>query len=220
MKKIAFLTILIIVITIMLNNLFSNKKTQESSVDEFLEAKQEFQALQGKEGLQMATFAGGCFWCMEGPLESIEGVEAVVLGYTGGTVIDPNYKQISSGQTGHKEAALVFYDPAITQYRDLVDMYWKFIDPTDPDGQFADKGTQYKTAIFFHNAQQEDLAKEFIDKMKKSDKYDKPIVVEVLPAVEFYLAEDYHQNYYKKQSKDYKSYYKGSGRESYVESNK
>ena len=222
MKKVAFLVILITVVTIMLNSFFSNNRVSntQSSIDKFAEAKEEFSALEAKENLQRAGFAGGCFWCMEGPLESIEGVEGVILGYTGGNVENPTYEQVSSGMTGHREVALAFYDPKVTQYRDLVDMYWKFIDPVDAGGQFADRGSQYRISIYYYTPEQKQIADDYIEEKRASGKYDKPIVVEVLPATDFYLAEDDHQNYYKKQSKNYKGYYKGSGRQDYVESNK
>jgi len=204
-------------------NIFSqqnNNKNTQSTIDQFIEAKDEYQQLTQQENLVPATFAGGCFWCLEGPLESIEGVKGVILGYMGGDVVNPTYQQVSSGTTGHKEVAQAFYDPQVTDYRDLVDIYWKFIDPTDAGGQFADRGSQYKIGIFYHTEEQERIAREYISEMEKSGKYKQPIVVEVLPATDFYLAEDNHQNYYKKQSQNYKEYYQGSGREAYVESNK
>lgn len=198
----------------------SNNNNSQTSSDQFIEAKAEYQQLSGQENLVPATFAGGCFWCLEGPLESIDGVKGVILGYMGGDVIDPTYQQVTGGTTGHREVAQALYDPDVTDYRDLVDIYWKFIDPTDAGGQFADRGSQYRIGIYYHNDEQKKIAEEYILEMTDSGKYEKPIVVEILPASDFYLAEDYHQNYYKKQSQNYKGYYKGSGREAYVESNK
>ncbi|MDH5532988.1 MAG: peptide-methionine (S)-S-oxide reductase [Candidatus Pacebacteria bacterium] len=179
------------------------KSNPNSSSDEFKEGKEELKLFESDPKLKKATFAGGCFWCMEGPLESVKGVEGVVLGYTG----------------GGRETALVFYDPNITKYKDLVEMYWKFIDPTDPDGQFADRGSRYHLGIFYHTQEQQEIAAQYIREMEESGKYDKPITVELLPEEDFKLAEDYHQNYYKKQSKNYKEYYRGSGRQAFVESN-
>jgi len=189
----------------MLQKIFPNmfKSNPNSSSDEFKEGKEELKLFESDPKLKKATFAGGCFWCMEGPLESVKGVEGVVLGYTG----------------GGRETALVFYDPNITKYKDLVEMYWKFIDPTDPDGQFADRGSRYHLGIFYHTQEQQEIAAQYIREMEESGKYDKPITVELLPEEDFKLAEDYHQNYYKKQSKNYKEYYRGSGRQAFVESN-
>jgi methionine-S-sulfoxide reductase len=221
MKKILFFSFLLIFFIIMINVFSpSNNNNSQTSSDQFIEAKAEYQQLSGQENLVPATFAGGCFWCLEGPLESIDGVKGVILGYMGGDVIDPTYQQVTGGTTGHREVAQALYDPDVTDYRDLVDIYWKFIDPTDAGGQFADRGSQYRIGIYYHNDEQKKIAEEYILEMTDSGKYEKPIVVEILPASDFYLAEDYHQNYYKKQSQNYKGYYKGSGREAYVESNK
>lgn len=221
MKKILFFSFLVIFFVIMIN-IFSpsNNKISQTDSDQFTEAKAEYEQLLGQENLLPATFAGGCFWCLEGPLESIDGVKGVILGYMGGDIVDPTYQQVSGGTTGHREVAQALYDPNVTDYRDLVDIYWKFIDPTDAGGQFADRGSQYRISIYYHNEAQKKIAEEYILEMTNSGKYEKPIVVEVLPASDFFLAEDNHQNYYKKQSQNYKGYYKGSGREAYVESNK
>lgn len=206
----------------MFKKLFSNKtKTNDdlTTLDEFSEGKKELDLFESSSQLVKATFAGGCFWCMEGPLESIKGVEGVILGYTGGDIENPSYEQVSISESSYRETALVFYDPKVTKYYDLVERYWKFIDPTDPDGQFADRGSKYHLGIFYHTNEQQETAKEYIREMEQSGKYSKPITVELLPATNFYLAKDNHQNYYKKQSKNYKEYYKGSGRKDYVESN-
>lgn len=220
MKKALIFSLLLIFSIFMFQrfNLIS-KQIGSNNVDEFVEAKQEQAELEAISGLEKAIFGGGCFWCIEGPLESIEGVNGVILGYSGGEVENPTYHQIASGKTGHREVAQVYYDPQVTDYRDLVDIYWKFIDPTDDGGQFADRGSQYKIGIFYFTQKQRQIAEDYITEMEQSGKYEKPIVVDLLPASDFYLAEDYHQNYYKKQSTNYKNYYKGSGREAYVESN-
>jgi methionine-S-sulfoxide reductase len=221
MKKILIFSLLILVSIFMFMQFNASNTTTKPQVssDEFAVARQEQSDLDQAAGLVKATFAGGCFWCLEGPLESIAGVQGVLLGYMGGTVENPTYQQISSGTTGHKEVAQAYYDPTVTNYYDLIDIYWKFIDPTDAGGQFADRGSQYRIGIYYHTEEQKEIAEQYIQEQETSGKYDKPIVVEVLPATDFYLAEDYHQDYYKKQSGQYKNYYKGSGREAYVESN-
>lgn len=166
--------------------------------------------------LETAIFAGGCFWCMEGPFEKLPGVISVISGYTGGKEKNPTYEDVGYGRTGHRESVLITYDPKKIDYSKLLDTYWRQIDPTDPGGQFADRGNQYKTAIYYKNEAQKKLAQEFKDKIGASGKFSSPIVVEILPASEFYPAEEYHQDYYKKNPAHYKQYRKGSGREDYV----
>ena len=165
---------------------------------------------------EQAILAGGCFWCIEAPLEQIDGVIEVTSGYTGGREENPTYKEVSSGQTGHFEAVLITYDPAKITYKELLDVFWQQIDPTDPGGQFADRGSQYRTAIFYQNDEQKKIAEESKAALDRSGKFDKPLVTEILPASTFYPAEDYHQDYYKKCPVRYKSYKKGSGREDYI----
>jgi len=152
------------------------------------------------ENLKEATFAGGCFWCSEYTFEKVEGVVEVVNGYTGGDVENPTYEQVSSGNTGHYEAIRVYYDPEKVNFKELIDVYWKHIDPTDPYGQFADKGSQYKTAVFYHNEEQKRIAEKSKKELDESGKFDEPIVTEILPLINFYPAEEYHQDYYKKPS--------------------
>jgi peptide methionine sulfoxide reductase msrA/msrB len=165
-----------------------------------------------------ATFAGGCFWCMEPPFEKQAGVLEVISGYTGGKKANPTYKEVSSGGTGHYEAIQVTFDPAIVLYPELVDIFFKQIDPTDTGGQFADRGSQYRTAIFYHDAEQKRVAEEAKAKLENSGIFKEKIAVDIIPAKEFYPAEDYHQDYYKKEPVHYKSYKKGSGREDFLES--
>ena len=162
--------------------------------------------------LKKATFAGGCFWCMEKPYESYEGIVEVVSGYTGGKQKDPTYGEVSSGSTGHVESVQVTYDPAIISYEKLLDIFWKQIDPTDPGGQFADRGHQYTTAIFYHDDEQKRLAERSKRDLADSKKFDGPIVTKIVEATPFYKAEDYHQDYYKKHPVHYNSYRQGSGR--------
>jgi peptide methionine sulfoxide reductase msrA/msrB len=168
------------------------------------------------EGLEYATLAGGCFWCMEPPFENLDGVHEVIAGYTGGDTKNPTYEEVSSGKTGHYEAIQIRYDPERITYEELLEVYWRQIDPTDAGGQFVDRGTQYRTAIFYHNQRQKELAEESKLRLEESGKYDKPIVTEILPYQEFYPAEDYHQDYYQKSPTTYEYYKQNSGREDYL----
>ncbi len=165
---------------------------------------------------QKATFAGGCFWCMEKPFEELDGVSAVVSGYSGGTTENPNYNNYMRG--GHIEVVEVVYNPEIISYQELLDVYWRQVDPTDPDGQFVDRGHAYSTAIFFHNDEQRRLAEASKEALlAQSGMFDKPIVTPILPAAVFYPAEEYHQDYYKKSSLKYKYYRSRSGRDSFLD---
>jgi peptide methionine sulfoxide reductase msrA/msrB len=166
--------------------------------------------------LEKATFAGGCFWCMEHPFEDLEGVRDVVSGYTGGQKEHPTYKEVSAGTTGHREAVEVLFDPTAVFYVRLLDVFWRQIDPTDPDGQFVDRGFQYSTAIYYHNEEQKKQAEESRDEMQKSGRYQKPIVTDILRASEFYAAEEYHQDYARKNKIRYKLYRFYSGRDQYL----
>jgi len=161
---------------------------------------------------EYATFAGGCFWCMVPPFEKLEGVLSIKSGYIGGHRKNPTYEQVSTGVTGHFEAIEIGYDPSKVSYDKLIDNFWRSIDPTDQGGQFYDRGQQYQTAVFYHNEEQKRLAeksKEFLD---KSGKFKAPIAVKILKAEEFYTAEEYHQDYHKKNYEHYKKYSVGSGR--------
>ncbi len=166
---------------------------------------------------EKATFAGGCFWCMEAPFEQLEGVIDVTSGYTGGDKENPSYEEVSSGRTGHAEAVQITYDPSKVKYSELLDVFWRQIDPTDESGQFVDKGTQYRTAIFYHNEEQKGLAEKSKEELAKSGRYKKPIVTEIIKASEFYKAEEYHQDFYKKSSMKYKIYRHNSGRDLYLQ---
>jgi methionine-S-sulfoxide reductase len=166
--------------------------------------------------LETATFAGGCFWCMQPPFQKLNGVVSTAVGYTGGRKENPTYEEVCSGRTGHTEAIQVTYDPSQVTYSELLDVFWRNIDPTDYNGQFADKGSQYRTAIFYHNEEQRSLAEASKEELEKSGKFSKPIATEIVPASKFYEAEDYHQEYYKKDPYRYKSYSYFSGREPYL----
>lgn len=168
------------------------------------------------DGLQLATFAGGCFWCMVKPFEELPGVAKVEAGYTGGSVENPTYEDVSSKKTGHFEAVQITFDPLLVSYYRLLDTYWKQIDPTNPMGQFVDLGHAYRTAIFYHNEEQRNLAERSKMDIEESKRFKKPIVTEILPAVKFYPAEEYHQSYYKKFPLRYGAYRQGSGRDDFI----
>ena len=173
--------------------------------------------LLGATKLDTATFAGGCFWCMEPPFEKLEGVVSVTSGYTGGTEPNPTYEQVSSGKSGHAEAVQIVYDSSKVSYERLLEVFWMNVDPTTPNAQFADHGSQYRTAIFYHDEEQRRLAEASKEALAHSGKFDKPLVTEITPASTFYPAEDYHQDYYKKNPLRYKLYRAGSGREGYLQ---
>ena len=170
------------------------------------------------ESARLATFAGGCFWCMEPPFEKLDGVSSVVSGYSGGKEENPSYEQVSGGATGHAEAVQVTYDPAKISYGELLAVFWRQVDPTDPDGQFVDRGAQYRTAIFWHDEEQRYLAGLSQEKLEQSGRYgDQPIVTEIERFRRFWPAEDYHQDYYKRNSVRYKFYRYRSGRDQYLD---
>ncbi|MCE5299908.1 MAG: peptide-methionine (S)-S-oxide reductase MsrA [Spirochaetia bacterium] len=163
-----------------------------------------------------AIFAGGCFWCMEGPFEAEPGVLSVRAGYTGGTTKNPTYEEVSTGSTGHFEAIKVVYDPSKVTYERLLEIFWRQIDPTDAAGQFADKGTQYITAIFYADEKQMKAALASKKELEDSGIFNGRIVTAIRPASEFYDAEEYHQDYYKKNPFHYNLYKKGSGRDGFI----
>jgi peptide methionine sulfoxide reductase msrA/msrB len=167
--------------------------------------------------LERATFAGGCFWCMEPPFEKLAGVKEVLSGYTGGRKVNPTYEEVSAGGTGHLEAVEIVYDPAQVTYQKLLDVFWRQIDPTDAGGQFVDRGSSYTSAIFYHNEEQKRFAEASRKKLGESGRFDKPIVTEIRPVGPFYRAEEYHQDYYKKNPIRYKFYRSRSGRDQYLE---
>jgi peptide methionine sulfoxide reductase msrA/msrB len=166
--------------------------------------------------LEKATFAGGCFWCMEPPFEKLDGVVEVISGYTGGHKDNPTYEEVSSGTTGHIEAVQIFFDSSKISYEELLEVFWMQIDPTDRGGQFVDRGDQYKTAIFYHNQEQKRLAEKSKQALESSGKFKDPIVTEIREFTKFYKAEDYHQDFYKTQSGRYSFYRQHSGREQFI----
>jgi peptide methionine sulfoxide reductase msrA/msrB len=166
--------------------------------------------------LEKATFAGGCFWCMVPPFEKLDGVSEVISGYTGGHKVNPTYDEVSSGTTGHMEAVEVTYDPTRVTYEKLLDVFWRQINPTDAGGQFVDRGSSYKSAIFYNNEEQKKLAEKSKKGLEQSGRFDKPIVTEIRPAGPFYRAEEYHQDYWKNNPIRYKFYRYNSGRDQYL----
>ncbi|EHQ04747.1 peptide-methionine (S)-S-oxide reductase MsrA [Leptonema illini] len=163
-------------------------------------------------GASIAIFAGGCFWCMEGPFEKLDGVYAVESGYTGGKEVNPSYEEVSAGITGHVEAVRIFYDAKKVTFEQLLDTYWMQIDPTDKGGQFADRGRQYRPVLFYANEKEKAAILASREKLEKSKRFSAPIVVAIEPAGPFYRAEEYHQDYYKKNPDHYNRYREGSGR--------
>ena len=168
------------------------------------------------DNLETATFAGGCFWCVEADFEKVEGVVEAISGYTGGQRANPTYKEVSAGGTGHTEAVQVIYDPAKVSYSQLLDVFWRHVDPTDPNGQFVDRGSQYRPGIFYHDEEQKRLALESKAAMDKSGRFSRPIATEITMLTTFYRAEAYHQDYYKKNGIRYKFYRSGSGRDTFL----
>jgi peptide-methionine (S)-S-oxide reductase len=167
-------------------------------------------------GMEVAIFAGGCFWCMEGPFERIEGVIEVLSGYTGGERPHPTYAEVASGATGHTEAVRVVYDPAVVDYERLLEAYWRAMDPTDAGGQFADRGSPYRPALFVTSEAQRVAAEASKAALAASGRFEAPIVVPIVEAGDFWVAEDYHQDYYRTNASHYERYREGSGRAGFL----
>lgn len=165
----------------------------------------------------LATFAGGCFWCMIEPFDQQPGINSIISGYTGGHKENPTYQEVCQDITGHFEAVQIDYDPNVFPYEKLVDLFWQQIDPTDPGGQFNDRGQSYQTAIFYHDDKQKQIADKSKQALAASGKFNQPIVTKILPAQTFYPAEEEHQDYYKKNNFHYQLYKKGSGREAFIQ---
>ena len=169
------------------------------------------------EHLEIATLAGGCFWCMEPPFEQLPGVYEVISGYTGGPEKDPTYEQVAHGMTGHTEAVQVHYDPAQISYPDILEVFWRNIDPTDGGGQFVDRGSQYRSGIFYHSDEQKQQALDSKMKLAASKRFSREIITEITEITAFYPAEEYHQDFYKKSTTHYKGYRWGSGRDAFID---
>jgi peptide methionine sulfoxide reductase msrA/msrB len=172
--------------------------------------------MERSENTRTAVFAGGCFWCTESDFEKVNGVIEVVSGYTGGHDDHPTYKEVSAGGTGHVEAVQVIYDPSRITYEELLDVFWRHVDPTDPGGQFVDRGSQYRSAIFYSNEKERQLAEASKKRLADSGPFTKPLVTDILPLGTFYKAEDYHQDYHKRNPIRYKWYRSGSGRDKFL----
>ena len=169
--------------------------------------------------MEKAIFAGGCFWCMVKPFDSYPGIHKVTSGYMGGHVDNPTYEQVKTSTTGHLEVVEIEFDPSLFPYSQLLEIYWQQIDPTDDEGQFQDRGDQYRTAIFYTTEEQQQLAEQAKDELAASGKFQKPIVTRILPASAFYEAEDYHQDFYKKEPDHYQQDRAQSGRDEFIEKN-
>jgi len=167
----------------------------------------------GSAESRKATFAGGCFWCMEPAFDSLKGVISVTSGYTGGEKLNPTYKEVSAGGTGHAESVEIVYDPAVISYQKLLDTFWHNIDPIAVNRQFCDSGNQYRSAIFYHSDEQAKLARASKTALERSKRFSEPIATEITSAGRFYPAEEYHQHYYKKNPIRYKYYRSGCGRD-------
>ncbi|MGM0214249.1 peptide-methionine (S)-S-oxide reductase MsrA [Enterococcus sp. AZ109] len=168
---------------------------------------------------EKAIFAGGCFWCMVKPFDQMPGIKSIVSGYTGGHVPNPTYEQVGTGLTGHTEAVEITFDPEVISYEELVEIYWQQTDPTDAFGQFADRGDSYRPVIFYNSPEQKAAAEHSKEQLQISGRFDKPIVTSIEAAKPFYPAEDYHQDYYKKNKLHYKMYSEGSGRAGFIRKN-
>ncbi|MFP4427496.1 MAG: peptide-methionine (S)-S-oxide reductase MsrA, partial [Spirochaetaceae bacterium] len=165
-----------------------------------------------------ATFAGGCFWCMEEAFDKVDGVSETISGYAGGDVADPTYEQVTSGNTGHYEVLQVTYDPDVVSYEELLYHFWRNVDPVDGGGQFCDRGSQYLSAIFYHDRRQERLARNSLRELESSDRFSRPIATDIIELDEFYPAEGYHQNYYERNPLRYNFYKSACGREARLRS--
>lgn len=175
------------------------------------------ESMSNNHKLELATFAGGCFWCMVQPFDELPGIESVISGYTGGEKENPTYEEVCSNTTGHLEAVQITFNPEIFPFEKLLEMFWQQIDPTDEGGQFYDRGESYRTAIFYHSEEQKRLAVQSKEDLEKSNRFSKPIVTMISQAKPFYPAEDYHQDFYKKSTGRYKQYRTGSGRDRFID---
>ncbi|QAY65990.1 peptide-methionine (S)-S-oxide reductase MsrA [Paenibacillus protaetiae] len=169
--------------------------------------------------MEKATFGGGCFWCMVTPFDELPGIHGIVSGYMGGHKANPAYEEVKTGETGHIEVVQITFDPELFPYEKLLELYWPQIDPTDAGGQFHDRGSQYTTAIFYHNEKQREAALASKAELEQSGRFDKPIVTAIRPAETFYPAEEYHQDYHKKNPKHYKEDREKSGRDEFIKHN-
>jgi peptide methionine sulfoxide reductase msrA/msrB len=189
-------------------------KTEQKTNDQPQEMKTEAVKLTGDE--EVATLAGGCFWCMQAPFEKVQGVVKVVAGYAGGNEPNPTYEEVSSGKTKYRESIQVYFDPQVISFSEILEVYWRQFDPTDEGGSFHDRGHQYTSAIFYHDDKQEEVAEQSKKELSKSGIFDKSVVTPIIKYSTFYPAEEYHQDYYKKNPERYHSYREGSGRDEFI----
>jgi peptide methionine sulfoxide reductase msrA/msrB len=207
MKKILMvISILLILVIVLLINIDMNNE------EEIIEEKRDYNI----EDYETAIFAGGCFWCMEPPFEKLDGVIDAVSGYTGGSLENPTYEEVSSGSTEHIEAVKIVYNSEIISYEELLDVFWRQIDPTDAGGQFVDRGYQYTSAIFYSTKDEKKSAEESLKSLEASGRFDEEIVTPIREASVFYNAEEYHQDYYIKSDVKYKYYRSRSGRDAFL----
>lgn len=191
--------------------------TENETADRGYETKGKEDKSMDEKSYQKATFAGGCFWCMEPPFDNLDGVISTTSGYAGGTEENPTYEEVSSGRTGHAEVVQVLYDQEKVSYEKLLDVFWKNIDPTQKNGQFVDIGNHYRSAIFYHDEKQRELAEKSKKELEASGLFENPLVTRIEPAGPFYPAETYHQEYYRKNPERYKLYRYGSGRDKFLD---
>jgi len=210
MRNIMMITLLMILAGFAFAFTFYTKNPQ-ASMDKSVDMQEP------SDHLRTATFAGGCFWCTEADFEKVPGVVKVISGYTGGHKENPTYEEVSAGGTGHVEAVQVYYDPQKVSYEELLEFFWRHVDPTDPGGQFVDRGSQYRSVIFYQDEEQRQLAEASKKKLGESGLFDKPIVTEIIKFERFYPAEAYHQDYYKTHGTRYKFYRWASGRDQFLE---
>jgi len=210
MKRLSLYAVAIVVLGLIGVRLYAMDSSNQSSNQSSKYAPED-------SSLAVATFAGGCFWCVESSFEQVPGVVEVVSGFSGGKEVNPSYQEVSSGKTSHTEAVQVYYDPSKITYEGLLQNLWRTMDPTDANGQFVDRGQQYRPAIFYMNDEQQKAAEKSKAELSKSGHYDKPVIIEVAPFTAFYPAEDYHQDYYKKNPVRYKFYTFNSGRYQFVD---
>jgi peptide methionine sulfoxide reductase msrA/msrB len=211
LKMISYKDLLLVFLCLLLTSSLSCGK------NEIKDEKLSTESVEKNSGkTQKATIAGGCFWCIEAPFEGIAGVISVVSGYSGGKEKNPTYDQVAGGKTGHKEAVQVTFDPEVISFSEILDIFWQQFDPTDAGGSFYDRGTQYQSAIFYHDKIQQQVAEASKDRWEKSGIFNKPVVTPIVKFEVFYPAEAYHQDYYKKNSTEYYAYRKGSGRDAFI----
>ena len=208
MKKLLKILFVFVLATTACSQTEKNESLKDS------EMKMDAMSFSGDE--EVATIAGGCFWCIEAPFEKVQGVTKVISGYAGGTAPDPLYKEVSSGKTDYREAVQIYFDPEVISYSEIIDIFWKQFNPTDDGGSFVDRGFQYSSAIFYRDENQKEVAEQSKKELDESGIIDEQIVTPIIKFTTFYPAEDYHQDYYKKDPERYYSYRKGSGRDEFI----